>query len=267
MLDAAVISLEAIQNMNQPAYVQSAIKQNGEKASWRIAALRDAALGVGARAGLLYQTRLNNQALEKVARRLDTVYAFGALMIQGRVVPPVFTETKDNYTQGNNVTLRLGRQSYKVEFQARFSSRPPHWRDYLISPVGSTLAMSSDELLPRDSGEQEVWRKAAAEGWTQGVEQAGVIFETSMNRLNRDFVGMCRYHILALKNMVTMPIVAEQNMPINASGDSMNLDETLLRITALPEFNTDMKEWRSLTSRHQRAPGDVEPSGVIEKEK
>lgn len=260
MVDGA-ITLDAIQNLNQPAYVQSAVKNNGEKATARLNALKDAAVGVGARAGLLNQTRLINQALEQASRRLDTVYNFGPLMIQGRVVPPVFTETKDIYTQGNDVTLRLGRQSYKVEAQARFASRPPHWRDYVIMPVGDSLAMSSEELLPRDSGEQEVWRKAVAEGWKQGVEQAGVIFETNMSRLNRDFTGMVRYHILALKNMVTMPIVAEMSMPINTSRDTMSVDETLLRITALPEFNTDVREWRPLINRHQPpAAVPVEPS-------
>lgn len=241
-----VVSLEAIQNLNQPVYEQRVVEKGGEKGgSFRLEALKEAAIGAGARGGLTYQTKLINKALDKVKRQLDTVYDFGPLMIKGRVVPPVLTETREIYSQGDSANLRLAGRSYKVEAQAKFSSRPPQWRDYVYIEYDE-VKMPSAVLMPRNGEEQEVWRRAVAEGWKQGVEQAGMIFDTNLNRLNRDYTGMVRYHVLALKRMVTMPVLAEQNMPINTSGDTMSLDETLLRITALPEFNRDMREWSAL---------------------
>lgn len=239
-----VISLEAIQNLTPPYYEQRVV-DNASGSVPRLEALREAALGAGARGGLVYQTDNINKVLEKVQRNLDTVYDFTPLMIRGRVSPPVLTETREVYSQGDGTNLRLAGRTYKVEVQAKFSSRPPQWRDYLYIVYGDDSTPSS-KLMPVNSNEQKVWKATVADGWRQGVEQANMIFQTNLNRLHRDYAGMIRYHILALKRMVTMPVVAEQNMPINTSGDTMSVDETLLRITALPEFNSDMKDWTPL---------------------
>lgn len=239
------ISLEALQRLNQPVAEQRVVEQSSRKNGFRLEALREAALGVGARGGLIAQGALINKTLQEVKRNLDVVYDFSPLMIKGRVIPPVLTETREIYTQGDAISLRLAGRSYKVEAQARFASRPPQWREYLSMEYGG-VTMPSSTLLPRSAEEQEVWKMAVASGWTQGVKQANEIFELNLNRLNRDYAGMSRYHVLALKRMVTIPVVAEQNMPMNTSGNSMSLDETLLRITALPQFNTDMKDWAPL---------------------
>lgn len=239
-------SLEAIQNMSQPAYERQVVMQSGESmGNFRLDALREAAEGAGARGGLSFQTAMINKTIKRIERNLDTVYDFSSLMIKGRVVPPVLTETREVYSQGDDSNLRLAGRTFKVESQARFSSRSPHWRDYLYVEYGDQ-AMPASALMPRNSEEQEVWRRAVANGWKQGVEQARFNFQTNLNRLNRDYTGMTRYHILAIKGMVTLPVVSQQNMPINATGDTMNLDETLLRITALPEFNADMSTWSPL---------------------
>lgn len=238
-------TLDQLMNIQQSAYERQVAEENPKSGGFRLEALREAALGVGARGGLQYETRVINKALKSVARQLDTVYDFSPLMIKGRVTPPVLTETRELYSQGDNANLRLAGRSYKVESQARFSSRPPQWRDYIYVEYDD-VKLPSPALLPRDSAEQEVWKKAVADGWKKGVAQADEIFDTNLNRLNRDYTGMVRYHILALKHMVTMPVVAEMTMPINASADVMNLDEKLLRITALPEFNGDIRAWSSL---------------------
>lgn len=244
------VSLEAIQNLT-PAYYEQRVVETGGSVP-RIDALREAALGAGARGGLIAQTSLINKALDLVQRNLDAVYDFSPLMIRGRVVPPVLTETREVYSQGDSANLRLAGRSYKVEAQARFSSRPPQWRDYLYIVYGDD-PMPSTKLMPVNSKELEIWKASVSVGWTQGVEQANMIFQTNLNRLNRDYTGMARYHVLAIKRMVTLPVVAEQNMPINTTGDTMSVDETLLRITALPEFNSDMKGWTPLIGEVQQS--------------
>lgn len=247
------ITLEALQQLNQPIVEQRVVNASDRKNGYRLEALREAALGVGARGGLAAQTKIINKALDKTKRNLDTIYDFSPLMIKGRVVPPVLTETREIYTQSGSDALRLAGRSYKVESQARFASRPPAWRDYLSVSYGDIeVGLPSGVLLPKNEDEQKIWREAVAEGWKQGEKQASEIFNINLNRLNRDYVGMTRYHIFAHKRMVTIPIVAEHSMPINATGSTMHLDETLLRITALPEFNPDIKEWTPLES-------DLEP--------
>lgn len=259
------VSLEAIQNLSQSYYEQRVAERGGDKAGGaRLAAIREAALGAGARGGLIYETRIINKALDQVKRNLDTVYDFSPLMIKGRVVPAVLTETREVYSQGDTANVRLAGRTYKVESQARFSSRPPQWRDYLYIEYGDD-PMPSPTLMPSGSEEQEVWRRVVAEGWKQGIDQANTIFQTNLNRLNRDYTGMVRYHVLALKNMVTMPLVAEQSMPINTSGNTMSLDETLLRITALPEFNADMRDWTPLSGEVDQLQHSALPSAAQKK--
>lgn len=247
-----MMSLEALQNLNDSYYEQQA-KADQMQMGTRLDALREAAIGVGARGGLVHQTKIINQALDELKRKLDTIYDFAPLMIVGRVIPPVLTETRDVYTQGDGANLRLAGRTYKVEAQARFSSRPPNWRDYLYMSY-SDDPMPSRILLPHNQDEQEIWKKAVVDGWAKGVHQANEIFTINLNRLNRDYIGMTRYRILALKRMVTMPVVAEQSMPINASGNTMSLDETLLRITALPSFNSDMRDWMPLSGEAGHKP-------------
>lgn len=257
------VTLEALQRMSQTTVEQRIIDQTNGKTGYRLEALREAAIGVGARGGLISQASVNQKALDSVKRELDTIYDFAPLMIKGRVIPPVLTETRDIYTQGDSATLRLAGASYKVEAQARFSSRPPQWRDYLSQSYGA-LTMPSSALLPRNAEEQQVWQKAVAEGWVMGQQQAKDILRTNINRLNRDYVGMVRYHILAHKRMVTIPVVAELNMPINTTGDTMHVDEKLLRITALPKFNPDISNWKPLIGEVevlQRPGGEVAEEG------
>jgi len=253
------ITLEALQKLNAPVMEQRAPAGDGRKTGDRYEAVRDAAFGVGARGGLVAETSVINAALEQMKRKMDTIYDFQPLMIQNRVIPPVLTTARDIYTQGDVVTLRLAGVSYNVESQAHFASRPPNWREYLMMEVGE-LAMPSAGLLPRTDEERNLWIKGVADGWVSGIKQADEMFDTNLNRLNRDYVGMTRYHVLALKNMVTIPVVAQQSMPINTSGNSMSLDETLLRITALPQFNTNMKGWSSLG-------GEVTPVHPVESQR
>lgn len=254
------VSLEALQRLNMPVAEQRVVDRAGHANGSRLEALREAALGVGARGGLQSESAVINAALEQTKRNLDTVYDFTPLMIKGRVIPAVLTETRDIYTQGDASNLRLAGVAYKIDVQPRFSSRPPNWREYLTMNFGGG-SLPSSVLLPRTPEEQEVWSQAVAVGWVQGIRQADEIFTSNRNRLNRDYVGMCRYHVLALKNMVTIPVVAEQAMPINTTGNSMSLDETLLRITTVPQFNKDMKGWSPLGSENDAASrnGDDQP--------
>ena len=73
-------------------------------------------------------------------------------------------------------SLRLSGAAYKIESQARFSSVPPSWREYLNFPPPTfdrTSLVSA--LVPRSDEEERVWKLAVREGWQQGVEQANLM--------------------------------------------------------------------------------------------
>lgn len=250
-------SLDALQNLNQPvveARAASAGPGTSPLGNLRLDAVREAAFGVGARGGLAAESQVINSELNKHAREYDTVFDFSPLMIEGRVVPPVLTQSKDLYTQKGVDTIRIAQQDWKIFAQARFASRPPTWREYLLVDSGP-LAMPASALLPVNDAEREVWKKAVASGWTAGVQQADDAFKINTNRLTRDYRGMVNYHMLALKKMVTLPIVAQLDMPLNSAGNTMSMGETVLRLTALPQFDTNMKKWKPLGGEDDRLQG------------
>ncbi|WP_454727676.1 MULTISPECIES: type IV secretory system conjugative DNA transfer family protein [Cupriavidus] len=238
-------SLEALQNLNQPV-IERKVSETAEGGrGTRLDALRNAGLSVGARGALIAQTKIINTALKRTERTLDTTYNFQSLMIEGRVVPAVLTESRDVYTQEGDKSVLLSGIRYKIESLPRFTSRAPTWREYLYMEPGD-LSMASLQLLPRDSNEQQIWRQAVTDGWRDGLKQADEIFDANAKRLNRDYTGMIRYRVLALNNKITMPMVAQSMMPINSSGDTMTVDEQLLRITRQPAFNPNMAQWEAL---------------------
>jgi defect-in-organelle-trafficking protein DotC len=76
----------------------------------------------------------------------------------------------------------------------------------------------------------------------------------AMDRLNRDFSGIARFHRFVLTGKVSLPAVAYQDIPLTLGDGVMAVDETLLRITTLPEFNAQMLKWRSPVVISKSAP-------------
>lgn len=236
------ITLEQLQNPASAYYSEitkgSAIGSTG---NIRLDAVREAAFGVGVRGGLKARSDELSEALNQVGRQLDVTYDFRPYVIQGRVLPPIVVESRDIYTQGSDTALRLAGRSYKIEAQARFVSRMPTWREYL--DIRYQITPPAPALLPKTPEETTVWQTAVADGWAQGREQADRVFNMNFDRLDRDFLGMVRFHKLVEANMVTMPIIAQSSSAITGNASSMSVDERLLRITVLPSFNIDITTW------------------------
>lgn len=260
------MNLEQVQAYyDRPAIVQSESGASGVK----IEALKEAALGIGVKAGLKSQLHHIHNVIESKKRELDTVYDFGGLMIKDRVVPAVITEARDLYNQDGAYALRLSGAYYKIEQQPRFASVPPNWREYLYFGTGHA---SDDDFVfggmrPKNDEERQVWREYIAKGWHQGVEQANIMLQYGLDRLNRDLLGMIRFHTFVLQNKITMPAIASQTWAYSAQpGDAIAVDETLLRITALPEFNSAMDKWRaSLKSAEVVPPAQAQPTKSMQR--
>jgi defect-in-organelle-trafficking protein DotC len=247
---------EAQRLFDRPAIVQHAEVASGdatnpakaarnEAQKARAQAIIDTGLSVGLKAGLARQLSNIEAAVSSVSRDLEFIYDFNTLMIQSRVVPPVITEMRNLYNQEGDYAVRLSGAFYKIERQARFSSVAPNWREYLSFPK-PTLDRNSlmSMLMPSTEEERTVWRVAVKSGWDQGVEQANIMLVQAMDRLNRDFGGMTRFHRFVIAGQITMPAIASEDMPVTQAANSMAVDETLLRITTLPEFNGRMASWQ-----------------------
>jgi defect-in-organelle-trafficking protein DotC len=112
--------------------------------------------------------------------------------------------------------------------------------------------------MPRNEVEKNVWDKYLDEGWQAGITQADVIFAENLGRLKRDYEGMIRYHTLLAQNMVSLPFVAQVNLGVTGGDSQMAINDRILRITTLPQFNNASSEWTALVTEDERqlAPDD-----------
>lgn len=275
-IDTTPMTLQQAQNLYQDqaknqsvpgvgaadAHLTELLKSGRIEINARDRALIDVGLSMGVKAGMASELRQIGEVIEVNKRNLDTVYDFGRYLIQGRVVPPVITEARDLYNQDGDYTLRLSGAYYKIESQAHFSSVAPTWRDYL----SFALHIDPEEgggyasVIPKTSDEQELWKAAVADGWHQGVAQADLMFKHAMDRMNRDFEGMIRYHTFVAEGKLSMPAIANEAIPVTRDGQSMAVDETLLRITTLPSFDGRPSHWKGVViSSANRDPEPTAP--------
>lgn len=206
--------------------------------------LRDTALSTGARAGLAWRAQQINAILSRHERQLDLVYNFIPLLLDKNVLPPVLIEGRYTLDQASDDILRVADRTYAIQSQARFVTMPPTWREYLRMHYKDP-GMPDATLMPRTQAEREVWDRYIDEGWQIGITQADVIFTENLSRLKRDYEGMVRYRALLAQKMVSLPYVAEVNLGVTGGSNEMAINDRILRITALPEFNTASKEWET----------------------
>ncbi len=246
---------EAQRFFDRPAFSRSAgndgLRNEAQKA--RAQAIMDTALSVGVKAGLSWQLRNIEAAVTKSGRDLDLIYDFTPLMIKQRVVPAVITEARDLYNQDGDYAVRLSGAFYTIKQQARFASVAPNWREYLTFPR-TTVDRSGllGMMMPKDADEHNAWKVTVKSGWEQGVAQANIMLSTAMDRLNRDFVGMTRFHRFAIEGKVSLPAIATEDIAVTKEGATMAVDETLLRLTTLPDFNSKINTWQGVVTSQPR---------------
>lgn len=273
-MDMPLMSLEQAQRLfDRPAVVSYPKSANGSKdvaqdssaneaQKARIKALYDTALKVGVTSGMAWQIENINKVVGSMSRDLDLVYDFGALMIGQGVVPAIITEARNVYSQDGDYAVRTSAGVYKIEKQARFSSVAPNWREYLSFSKGRAAEVD-DILSAKSDADKQLWREVVKKGWDQGVEQANIMLSQGMDRLNRDYSGMIRFHRFVVEGKVTLPVIASEDVALTHSGQTMAVDETLLRLTTLPEFNSKIGSWNAIIVSDKKAGAILRSSESI----
>jgi defect-in-organelle-trafficking protein DotC len=250
MLACGVASAQSAANKAPPALSdilsqQPASPESAGVNTIRFNAIRETALTYGAQAGLARRTYDNLQRLERQAQGLDVIYNFQALMVEGNVVPPVLTETTDVYDQSADDILRVIGKVFRIEQQARFTYMPPTWRAYLMMGYDFDKNVVA-AVSPQTPEEKALWKTGVEEGFALGAAQADTILKDNFTRLQRDFLGMVKYHQMLEAGMVTKPYVGSTNKGVvRAEDGSMHVGEVFLRITATPDFVAEPGKWRT----------------------
>lgn len=212
----------------------------------RLDALKEAALGYGVRSGLARRSYEIGQVVRENERMLDSIYNFAAMVLDKNVLCPVLLEGQNSLNQSGTDTIRIVDATYRIERQAQFVTAPPNWRDYLMRDFKYTSDMPASSLLPNSEAEKVVWQQGVAAGWKVGTEQANQIFDGALARLERDYKGMVLYKSLLAKGMISKPYVAQADLGVTGDGNSININDRVLRITAKPQLEVNPAAWKSL---------------------
>lgn len=214
----------------------------------RFESLKEAALGYGVKSGLSRRSYEIGKILYDNQALLDNVFNFNALLLEKNVMPPVLSEAQNSLKQPNGDTIRIADATYRVERQAVFVTAVPNWRDYLIREYKYTSDLPADLLLPKNDSEKKLWQQYVVHGWGAGVSQANAIFEQSLARLERDLKGMILYRSLFAKGMIGKPYIAESNLGVTGDGNTMNVNDRILRITDKPRLETNPEAWTPMAT-------------------
>ena len=229
-----------------PAHGGPAVAFAEEK---RHAAMRLAALGFGARAGLARRSWEIGAMLERLAPPLSAIYRFADLTLSEHgfmVLPPVLAETRQAFRLGRGqARAASARLVLRIVESERIVSAAPHWRDYLLRSW-RTPEPPAAVLFPRNGPETALWRQWLAEGWVHGTALGDDIFAADLDRLNRTFEGIVRWHRLHLANMVSAPELTAVHAAATGHERLLRVGETSVRLDKRAVFNLDTRAWKVL---------------------
>lgn len=221
----------------------------------RLKAIADYAKQVAMQVSMRTGMKNINTVLDANARQLDAIYNFQPLMIHSKVIPPVVTEAVDLYNQSGAMQIRLTDRVYDIVSQARISSTPPNWRDYLNFPkeadAYNEYIYLTAGMKPENSLEKKIWEEATKEGWDIGIAQSNTVLLEAMDRLNRDYIGMIRFHRLVAEGKLDMPAISSYILADNSNGTRMLMGETLFQITSLPQFKKAPSDVRRVVGSYE----------------
>lgn len=211
----------------------------------RTVAIQEAALSIASQTALALRTRSLQSRIERQASNLNDIFDFSALCL-GQVLPPVITEANDLVVLDSDDTMRIAGRTYKIQQQARLITIAPTWRDYLLGSHFAVPPKPHPALLPQNAEESAIWREAVSKGWQSGQEQADEIMSIALSRLQRDWVGMVRYHLLFRAGQVSAPLLAKSSQGVTGNGQAMVLNDQIVRLTVKPTLSLDSSKWVAL---------------------
>ena len=210
-------------------------------------AMRTAAVGYAARAGLARRGWEIARVLERYAPQLARIFRFRDLMIRKAgflVQPPVLVETRQAFRldRSRNRAASAGRH-LKIVAAGRILSGLPDWRDFLVRQWAGPETPAA-VLFPRDAAERQLWRAWLEKGWKEGTDLADTIFLDDLDRLTGVFEGIVLWHRLNGQRMVSAPVLSLERSPVSGGGNVMRIDESLMSIAARASLVARPDLWR-----------------------
>lgn len=207
--------------------------------SMRMRIMRKTAYTLGVQAGAYWREQQVNALLKQRAALLSQIFNMRPLLLDhGRVLPPVIDVVHGGVRLNSPVSGSSVVTTYRIEAPARLVSVPPNWRSWLWLSF-PPLTRVSRLLLPQTDAEKALWKRAVAKGWDVGITLYNAAYEARLHALQRDYLGMVRFTILAQEHVVSLPRFATGSLGIQVNGHRLNIGQRLFRITWPTQFTPD----------------------------
>ena len=220
-------------------------RKTGVKKGFRGTEIYNEAVRYGAQSAL--SSTINDFVLGIRDRQteLRSIYDFQSLMLNnGTVAPPVVSMSKGVVNVSGDMYQRIATK-YKISEQARFVETPITFFSY-FNFQDYEVAMPSKFDVPLTNNEMNYWRNGIYDGWVAGASQAALEIASSENRLNRDYLGMIRYRIMLLGNMVDKPSVSKNTRSTDVTTSTMDIGKVTLSMSDKIRFNPNDSLWQVL---------------------
>lgn len=237
---------EILKELKDPSTFTGASVDQSGLSGMRERAIRDAAQTLGAQKGLGWRYQQIHHTLQQMSKTLDVLFNFRPFLLgDGRVLPPAVVQSEGGIRITGDEAILTG-TTWTIIRPARVVAVAPDWRQYLIHPRFEAIdARVNPSLFPENKQEQKVWERGIQEGWESGLRQAQRIFDRSLARLKREYLGIVRFHMLVEHNIVSLPFLAEGDLGVSVQGNHLEVGQKRFRLTAPARFQ-GADEWRPI---------------------
>lgn len=205
------------------------------------------ALVYGTQSGLYSRGIKLKSFVDRYENEFSGSFNFIPLMLaQGKVAPAVVLEAKKSIQSTDRYTLRSNDKSYRIVEQVKVVNSPLNWRNYILIDMPRP-SQPNEQFLPLNEEEDHHWKLGVSQGWEVGVAQANAIYLENVRKLERDYVGMVRFHVMLKRGLLTNPVTSMTSLGVTGEIDEvMNINETIFKIDRITQFNKDAESWKVL---------------------
>ena len=220
---------------NQQASSDVEVKPDTIGLQIRADAIREGALSYGARGGLAHRTFEIQRRLAEYDTSLSKAFNFSRLLVAAPsgllIEPPIVSEAQRAVlVNAGGQAAAVADRIYRINRVARIVTASRNWHLYLERDWGRVDPPPAI-LLPKTPEEIIAWKAYVKQGWDEGVRQANDTFESDIDRLTNDFVGMVRYRELLAQGMISPPYALADDRGVTGGGNEMRVGDRGVTIT------------------------------------
>jgi defect-in-organelle-trafficking protein DotC len=210
-------------------------------------AIREAALSYGARGGLASRTFEIQRRLAEYDASLSKAFNFERLLVAAPsgllIEPPVISEAQRAVlVNAGGQAAAVADRIYRINRVARIVTAARDWRLYLERDWGR-VDPPAGILLPKNDEEKAAWEAYVKQGWEQGLKQAEETFESDVDRMTNDYIGMVRYRELLAQGMISPPYALADDRGVTGGGSEMRIGDRGVTITGQSSLISKSSAW------------------------